>query len=99
MEGNHVEHGANLLRQEGYPDVAALVAAHHDLPLGANVEAQLLYLADKLVDGTKNVSLSCRFEASREKCLTPEALESWNRRYKDALNIIEQYHLGTEGCE
>jgi putative nucleotidyltransferase with HDIG domain len=93
MEGSHTERGAEILRQEGYPDVAALVAAHHDLPSNAGVEAQLLYLADKLVDGTENVPLNYRFEVSREKCRTQEALESWNRRFKDALDIMERYHL------
>jgi putative nucleotidyltransferase with HDIG domain len=96
MEGSHAEHGAELLRREGYPDVAALVAVHHDLPSGARVEARLLYLADKLVDGTENVPLNRRFEASREKCLTPDALESWKRRYEDARDIMEQYHLSAE---
>ena len=80
MQPAHACAGADILVREGFPDVGAIVALHHDLPENASTEATLLYLADKLVQGTERVSLEPRFAASREKCRTPEALAAWQRR-------------------
>jgi HD superfamily phosphodiesterase len=90
---NHAHSGAQVLEQAGYPALAALVAVHHDLPEDACPEACLLYLADKLVRGEQRVSLDERFGASREKCRTPEALASWQRRYDRARQIIQAFRL------
>ena len=90
---DHAASGAKLLAQAGYPALAALVAVHHDLPEDAGPEACLLYLADKLVRGEQRVSLDERFGASREKCRTPEALASWQRRYDRARQIIQVFQL------
>ena len=89
----HAAEGARLLRESGYPDVAEIVAFHHDLPDDAGLEAQILYLADKLVQGDREVSLRERFEGSREKCTTPEALAAWQRRYDTAKSIAKQLGL------
>lgn len=97
MGSNHALRGSKLLLREGYPDVAKLIALHHDLPAGAKAEIQLLYLADKLVLGVKNVSLEKRFRASLEKCKTPQAIELWQGRLRDAYAVIERYHLTVEG--
>ncbi|MGL6201788.1 MAG: HD domain-containing protein [Lachnospiraceae bacterium] len=96
MEGNHALQGARLLYREGYSDVAEIVAVHHDLPAKAALEAQLLYLADKLVLGTESVSLEQRFAASKGKCRTAKARESWQRRRRDAFMVMEQYQLNVE---
>jgi HD superfamily phosphodiesterase len=90
---DHAHSGAQVLEQAGYPSLAALVAVHHDLPEDACPEACLLYLADKLVRGEQRVSLDERFGASREKCRTPEALASWQRRYDRARQIIQAFQL------
>lgn len=93
MEGNHALWGAELLFREGYPEVARIVATHHDLPSDVGIEAQLLYLADKLVLGTESVSLEERFAVSKGKCRTAKARESWQRRRQNAFMVMEQYQL------
>ena len=90
----HPEAGAAFLEKEGYFELAAAVRLHHD-PLVFKKEeplseAELLYYADKLVQGERMVSLQERFAKSREKCLTPEALEAHERRYQAALGIEEK---------
>ena len=89
---NHAAAGAELLDRAGFPVLARIVGQHHDLAPDASVEAQLLYLADKLVQGTQVVSPAERFSASWGKCATPEALAVWEKRYRDTLVIAE--HLG-----
>lgn len=89
----HAEAGAAVLNAAGYPALADAVAQHHDLQPGAGTEAELLYLADKLVRGTQSISLEERFAASREKCKTPEALEVWERRRDQALALARKYNV------
>ena len=75
------------------PAVAALIAVHHDLPPSAGLEARLLYLADKLVQGSEPTCLEARFAASRKKCETPSARAAWERRYRAARDILDEYQL------
>lgn len=82
-----------FLIEKGYPTLAGIVAQHHDLTESASIEAQFLYLADKMVVGTERVSICKRFEAAKEKCLTPEAIEHWERRYQDSKRIAARYGL------
>ena len=89
----HAEEGARLMRESGYPAVSKIIACHHDLPEGAAVEAQVLFLADKLVLEDREVTLRERFEKSREKCGTAEALEAWKRRFDSAVSIAEMLGL------
>lgn len=91
----HAQKGGEALRVEGYPKIASLIEQHHDLPESACLEAQLLYLADKLVKGTKKVSLEARFEASLQKCTSEEARKVWQKRYCDALAILKRHQLRT----
>lgn len=89
----HAQAGAKVLNRDGYPQLADLVAGHHDLPSDAPIESCLLYLADKLIQGESRVDLDERFLRSRVKCTTPEALQSWSRRYEDAQRIQQHFHL------
>ena len=90
---DHARRGARLLDEAGYPAVAALIAVHHDLPPSAGLEARLLYLADKLVQGSEPTCLEARFAASRKKCETPSARAAWERRYRAARDILDEYQL------
>jgi CTP:molybdopterin cytidylyltransferase MocA len=69
-EPDHAMAGARLLREYGFAAVARLVASHMDLivnerrPVG---EAELLYLADKLVLGERTVSLTERLQTARSR--------------------------------
>ena len=94
---NHAATAADFLAVKGYPVLAEIVGQHHDLKERASIEAQLLYLADKLVQETREVTLQERFMASERKCTTPEALALWKRRYHDALRIAAYCRLPEDG--
>lgn len=67
---NHPRHGARILTSLGYPRAAAIVAAHHDFTLAEDQpvnEAAIIYLADKLVQNERLVTIEERFTSSREK--------------------------------
>jgi len=69
-EPDHAARAADMLWDQGFGKVAELVARHMDLtlvegePLGAE---ELLYLADKLVQGERLVTLKERFSGALER--------------------------------
>ena len=86
-EENHDEAGFNYLLKCGYPRVANVVRSHHKLSpedFEAITENTVVFYADKLIHGTKEVALEERFLKSREKCLTPEARASHKFQYDQA---------------
>ena len=87
---DHAKQGAKLLDSEGFPAVAELIKQHHNLEPDASLEAKLLYLSDKMILETEKVTLAQRYENSKKKCLTAEALEAWQHRYDDALSVEEE---------
>lgn len=93
---DHARAGGEFLDRAGYPLLGEMISAHHDLPENAGPEAKLLYLADKLVQGVVRVPLETRFQASRKKCHTPEAIAAWMRRYGAARAVIREFHLEEE---
>ena len=90
---NHPKSVAQILTMDGYPALAGIIVRHHDLPVRASAETELLYLSDKLVAGTEVVSLEERFSQSRQKCADAAAAKNWERRMHDAVNIVRKYHL------
>lgn len=69
-ESDHAAAGARLLREMGFGAVADLVAVHMDLTPPAEeriTPAELLYLADKLVQGERRVTLEERFRTAGER--------------------------------
>ncbi len=92
----HAEKAGAYLRKRGYRALAEIVESHHDLPNDACIEAELLYLSDKLVLGSQRVLLNERFEQSAHKCKDSEAKAAWKRRYDSARRIAEQYKLNVE---
>lgn len=92
-EPNHAFAGAQKLRDLGYPEIADIVAVHHDWSGGPFDESALLYLADKYMQGDQRVTLEERFERSRAKCHTEQALCAHDRRYRLALEAQQQYDL------
>lgn len=92
----HAASAARLLDKEGWPVLADLVSRHHDLGEAPSPEAELLFLADKLVSGTQPVSIAARFEGSKGKCATPEALSAWQRRYDTVLRLAQAYGIDPE---
>ena len=86
-EGNlHAAYAANLLRERGYLPIARLIEQHHDGYIGDTVdESIVLYLADKMTDGTGHVTLEERFGKSLFKCRTDEAKAMHRMRFGRAL--------------
>lgn len=90
----HPQKAAQKLDAAGYPLLADIVARHHDLGDAPSPEAEILYLADKLTQGTSPVPLEIRFSKSRAKCATPQALDAWQSRYTAALALERKYIHG-----
>jgi hypothetical protein len=91
----HAEAGEQMLRGMGYPAVAELVGAHMDLAV-TDDEAlrphEVVYLADKLVQGTRAVSLEERFrEKSERYARNPKASAAIASRHATALKIIRRF--------
>jgi len=90
----HAEAGAELLRSLGYPEVAEVVSAHMDITVeekGVVSLQELLYLADKLVEGNKVIALK---ERLHEKLCRygrdPEARQALSARMTSARRIKEK---------
>ena len=88
---DHAQAGAGRLRDWGWPRVAELVARHADIdppttgPLGAD---EVLYLADKLVEGDRQVDLDQRFAAKLARHgHDPAAARAIQRRWQAARAI------------
>ena len=61
---DHAHQGARLVAELGFPEAGELISTHIDIPAHPNGEvnaAEVLYLADKLVQEDKKVSLEKRF--------------------------------------
>lgn len=91
---DHAAVGAELLRSTGYPAAAEIVRQHHNLdriPEKAN-ETLVVYLADKMVQGDKEVSIEERFERSFSKCEgNREAIENHERRRRQAMMALQVF--------
>ena len=90
----HPQKAAQKLDASGYPLLADIIAHHHDLGSTPSPEAEILYLADKLTQGTFPVTLEARFARSKAKCSTPQALAAWQSRYTVALALERKYIRG-----
>ena len=88
-EPDHAAVGAAWLRTLGYPEEAGLIARHHDPESDSLDDAALLYLADKFIQGDHEVTIDGRFAASRQRCMTVEAIQAHERRYQAAKRIEE----------
>ena len=91
---HHAAAGADLLDDLGYPRVAAVVRLH--ARLGDRVadepdEAQVVYLADKLVQGTEVVGLDARFAARFARYAgDADALQGVQRRKEEAQRVLRR---------
>ncbi len=86
-EKNHAALGAEWLRMLGYEEAAAAVERHHDHGGEVLDEAAVLFIADKLIQEDRRVSLEERFDASLKKCGTEEACSAHERRFQAAKKI------------
>ena len=83
-----------MIRRWGYDAVSEVVAEHTDITLSDRKrirEKEILYLADKLVQGDQIVSLPERFRTAQERYADdPEISSNVARRLHDALMIQER---------
>lgn len=92
----HARVSAEVIRKEGYPGIAALVAGHHQAAYseqeakGPLTEAEILFYADKRVQEDKLVSVEERFRESRKKCRSPEACAQHDAMLAKTLKIEEK---------
>jgi putative nucleotidyltransferase with HDIG domain len=94
-EPRHAEAGEQMLRRMGYPRVAEVVGAHMDLTVTDNEPLrphEVVYLADKLVQGSRPVSLEKRFfERSMRYVEDPKAAAAVATRRATALKIKRRF--------
>lgn len=89
-EPDHAAVGAEWLTKLGYPELAVLVAGHHELSQQQEAElseAAVLYLADKLIQEDREVTLERRFAESLEKVTTWAGRQVHTRRYQQAKRV------------
>ncbi|MCL2164133.1 MAG: histidine phosphatase family protein [Oscillospiraceae bacterium] len=97
VEQYHDEAGYTYLLKCGYPRVANIIRSHHGLAPGdlkSITESTIVFYADKLISGVKEVTIEERFRRSRGRCLTPEAIKSHDQQYNQALiarDLINQF--------
>ena len=91
---DHAFVGGRILKSMGFEHVAKLVAAHTDLPPSDQRivgEAAIVYLADKLTDADRSISLESRFERSfRRFGRDPEARSAIEKRRDIAFSLKRQ---------
>lgn len=92
-QSRHAAEGAWQLRSMGFPEVADIVAVHMDISTHKSTgvpvsEAEVVFLADKLLKESKRVTLEERFAPKMKKYGDhPEAAAAIGRCYTDAINI------------
>lgn len=91
---DHAAAGAALLKSLDYPAMAAVVQVHMDIDTSAHSpldEAQMVFLADKLLEGHRPVSLEARIARKMTKYGSNEAAR-WAivQRFQAARWILEK---------
>jgi len=105
-QADHPAAGAELLRELGFPAISPLAAKHVDIDIAPGVplgEAELVHLADKLVQADHRVALDARFEDKlARKGGSPEARGAIQRRWDLARSIARRVEaalgMGLEEC-
>ena len=89
----HAQRGADILRREGYYEIADLVEYHHSArpgPAEELTEEEILFYADKRVQEDRIVTLKERFDRSLSKCKTKMAREKHEALYQKSLVIEDK---------
>jgi putative nucleotidyltransferase with HDIG domain len=86
---SHASAGASILRAMGFAKVAEIVAAHTDLATYSKLdESAIVYLADKLVRGEEEVTITERFQPALDRLGNdPVALQAAHRRKDAAFEV------------
>lgn len=90
-ESGHAAAGAELIAKLGYAEEADIIRQHHMLRDAERIdEAAAVFIADKMLIGSKRVSIERRFENSAEKCRTAEAERMHEERFAQARAIRDR---------
>ncbi|MEI8354650.1 MAG: DVU_1551 family NTP transferase [Deltaproteobacteria bacterium] len=91
---DHAAEGARIMTEIGYPSVAEIIAVHMDIglpPDGPIGEGEVVYLADKMMQGDRFISLKERFAARMNRhAADPDACRAVAGRLKNALLIRDR---------
>lgn len=98
LHRDHAQKGAQVLEKEGYDEIAPLIALHHSPDIASHragsaqqlSAADILFFADKLVQGDHEIQMEERFKASLKKCTTAEGLYKHEQLYQRANRIKMQ---------
>lgn len=101
LEKSHAKVGAKLLETEGFPGVADIVRQHMDIevnPAKPLCEAEVVYLADKMVMENTLVLPSARFAASYQKYTDSNpGTGAWGKRRR-SVGLIQAKVEQAAGC-
>jgi putative nucleotidyltransferase with HDIG domain len=89
-KADHARRGAELIASLGYPETAEIIGSHMDISAaveGPVDEAQVVYLADKLVQEDRVVSLTDRFGRALARCKDAAVCEKVLKRLSAAERI------------
>jgi molybdenum cofactor cytidylyltransferase len=93
-EGRKNDAGARILDEMGFSPVARVVAGHTDMGVEGNApvsEREVVYLADKLVEGDRRVSLDRRFRSGTERFTgNAHALRGVGMGWKTAVAVRDR---------
>lgn len=91
---NHPKRGERVVRSMGFSSIGGIIASHMDLELADEYvidEAAVVFLADKLVQGDRLVSLAERFRLALDKfAASPEIIDSVLNRRRTAEAIWDR---------
>lgn len=88
----HEKEGVEIIKAWGYPRVAAIVASHMDIVFrddGSLGEREILYLADKLIEGVRYIPLEQRLRICLERFAGDEDVSRAIRRRFTNANLIK----------
>jgi CTP:molybdopterin cytidylyltransferase MocA len=99
-KANHPKRGERLVRSKGFSLLAGIVASHMDLELSPGQtmnETAVVFLADKLVQGDRLVSLNERFSFSLEKFSAQPEIQAAVLQRKQMAEFIRDKVIGLVG--
>ena len=92
----HPQRAQAFLTRMGSPEIGEIIGKHQDIPeedLQKISDAVILHASDKLVEGSRRVTMEERFEVRRKRFENnPPALRTWEKRRKMAERAIALCH-------
>jgi molybdenum cofactor cytidylyltransferase len=86
-----------MLTDMGFARIGAIVATHTDLPRdggGVLFESKIVYLADKMVEGTRLVTIGSRYQSARDRfARTPDIASEILQREERVLSVKREFEL------